>query len=349
MSLYAEYLKRCPELLACLENANASGRLTHSFLINAPDDRTRAEFAIVLEQLAGCRHAINGRPDVNCSFCRQIESGIYSDLHKISPVGKMYQIRVGDRNNPEPNTLRDMLDHLGYTAGNHRKFGVIFDADRMGVEAQNALLKTLEEPPPETTLILCTANPSALLPTTRSRCQMLSLPDNVCRFDFEGVEDAGQAVFDLCFNCRNDLCRTEEALQKLLAVASRLANAAEAIVKDEFKSQLETAAYSEDAAYIKMLDVRIADAVSGEYIRIRRRFIAFITTFCSQIFMLSEGVSRDDLPNKEIFDHLAIPLNIPRSEGMKIVKEAEELEYTLRFNVNDELALRTFAVNISMR
>ena len=119
MSLYSEYLKRCPELLECLENARNAGRLTHSFLIHAPDDRTRAEFAIVLEQLAGCRTPVNGRPDTTCPFCRQIESGTYADLHKISPVGKMYQIRVGDRTNPEPNTLRDMLDHLGYTAGKY--------------------------------------------------------------------------------------------------------------------------------------------------------------------------------------------------------------------------------------
>lgn len=349
MSLYSEYLKRCPELLECLENARNAGRLTHSFLIHAPDDRTRAEFAIVLEQLAGCLNPVNGRPDTTCPFCRQIENGSYSDLHKISPVGKMYQIRVGDRANPEPNTLRDMLDHLGYTAGKHRKFGVIIDADRMGVEAQNALLKTLEEPPPETTLILCTANPSALLPTTRSRCQTLSLPDNLCRFDFAGVQDAASAVFDLCFNCRNDLCRTEETLQRLLNVMSALADSAEEWAKIEFQDQIAAAANSEDAAFIKQLEARISDAANGEYIRQRRRFIAFITTFCSQLFMLSHGVSPADLPNPDIFNNLTIPLNIPPERGEAVLKEAEELERTLRFNVSDELALRTFAVNLSMR
>lgn len=349
MSLYSEYLKRCPDLLKCLENARNAGRLTHSFLIHAPDDRTRAEFAVVLEQLAGCRTPVNGRPDTTCPFCRQIESGTYADLHKISPVGKMYQIRVGDRTNPEPNTLRDMLDHLGYTAGKYRKFGVIIDADRMGVEAQNALLKTLEEPPPETTLILCTANPSALLPTTRSRCQLLSLPDNLCRFEFAGVQEAGQAVFDLCFNCHNDLCCTEEALQRLLGVMSELESSAYECVKLEFQDQLAVAANSEDPAFVKQLEARIADAASGEYIRHRRRFIAFITTFCSQIYMLSCGVSPADLPTPDIFDHLPIPLNIPRGRGEAILKESEELENTLRFNVSDELALRTFAVNLSMR
>ena len=349
MNLYDKYLKICPDLIGCLENARSSGRMAHSFLIHAPDDRVRAEFAIVLEQITGCHHAVNGRPDTECPFCRQIEAGLYADLHRISPVGKMYQIRVGDRNNPEPNTLRDMLDHLGYTAGTHRKFGVIEDADRMGVEAQNALLKTLEEPPPETTIILCTANPSSLLPTTRSRCQILSIPDNVCSFDFPGAKTVCQAMFELCFSCSNDLCRTEEYLQQLLAVAAQLADAAQEETEAEFKTLSDSAAATEDTAFIKQLDSRIADAASGEYIRKRRRFIALISSFCSQIFMLSQGASRDTLPNPELFDHLPLPVNISPERGAAVLKESEDLEYTLRFNVNDELALRTFAVNIAMR
>lgn len=348
MSLYAEYLKRCPDLIGYLENARASGRMAHSFLIHAADYRTRRDFAKIVQQIAGCRHASNGKPDLQCSFCRQIETGNYADQHRISPVGKMYQIRVGDRNNPEPNTLRDMLDHLGYTAGNHRKFGIIEDADRMGVEAQNALLKTLEEPPPETTIILATANPSSLLPTTRSRCQFLSVPDNGSVFEFEGQQQVKEALFELCFNCRNDLCRTEEMTQKLLSVASALADSARSQCEEDFATLLQTAAASEDNALVKQIEIRINDAASGEYIRRRRSFIAFISTFCSQIFMLSQGVARTDLPNRELLDHLPLPHSIAPERGNALLKEAEDLEFTLNYNVNDELALRTFAVNTAM-
>ena len=348
MSLYAEYLKRCPELIACLENARASGRMAHSFLIHAQDYRSRREFAQVVEQIAGCLNPVNGRPDLNCSFCRLIENGNYADLHKISPVGKMYQIRVGDRNNPEPNTLRDMLDHLGYTAGNHRKFGVIEDADRMGVEAQNALLKTLEEPPPETTIILATANPASLLPTTRSRCQQLTLPAGEFYFDFDGQQQVKEAVFELCFNCSNDLCRTEEMVQSLLSVASALADSAREQTENDFALLIKNTAASEDPSLMKQLETRISDAANGQYMRQRRCFIACITSFCSQVFMLSQGVAREDLPNGSMFDHLPLPHKISPERGEKILKEAEELEYTLNFNVNDELALRTFAANIAM-
>lgn len=348
MSLYAEYLKRCPDLIGCLENARASGRMAHSFLIHAADSRTRRDFAKIVQLISGCRNHNNGRPDLECSFCRQIENGSYADLHRISPVGKMYQIRVGDRNNPEPNTLRDMLDHLGYTAGKYRKFGVVEDADRMGVEAQNALLKTLEEPPPETTIILSTANPSSLLPTTRSRCQILSVPDDGISFEFEGQDQVREALFELCFNCRNDLCRTEEMVQSLLAVASALADAAREQCEQDFAGLIKSAAASEDPGVIKQMEARIADAASGEYMRKRRSFTAFISTFCSLIFMLSQGVDRTALPNCELLDRLALPHAIAQERGEAILKEAEDLEYTLNYNVNDELALRTFAVNIAM-
>ena len=348
MSLYSEYSKRFGDLIACLENARSSGRMSHSFLIHSPDPVVRREFAIVLMQIAGCKDFKNGKPDVSCSFCSKVENGIYGDCYQVSPVGKMYQIKVGDRQNPEANTLRDLLDHIGYTSGTHRKFGLIHEADRMNVEAQNALLKTLEEPPPETTMILTTANPSALLPTTRSRCQILPLPDNKYRFNFCGFEQTREALFELCFQCGCDLTKIESAAAKLIKVASDLAEQAKNNVEEEFSGIMEAAAKTEDAAFIKRAENRKNDAASGAYIRDRRSFLAAITTFCSQIFLLANGTSYADLPNPELFEHLGIPAVIPIERAEKILKEAEDLEQTLHFNVNDELALRTFAVNIAI-
>lgn len=349
MSLYADYLKRFPNLISCLENARSQGRFAHSFLIHSPDEKVRREFVAVLAQIAGCHNSVKGRPDTTCHFCRKIEAGLYTDMHTLTPVGKKYQIRVGDVTNPEPNTLRDMLDHLGYTSGSHRKFGVIEEADRMGQEAQNALLKTLEEPPRETTIILTTANPSSLLPTTRSRCQLISLPDNHCNFDFPWFDAVRKALYDLCFCCANDITATELAARTLIETATALAADAENSLASELEAESAAAIKSEDKALIKRIEARHADAVSGAYMRERRRFIAAISTFCSQIFMISSGISLETLPNPEFFKGLALPGEITPDFGAKVLKEANDLEYTLLFNVNDELALRSFAVNIALR
>lgn len=348
MSIYSEYSKRFGDIIQCLENARNSGRMAHAFLIHSPDQTVRKEFAAILMQITGCRNVKNGKPDTTCRFCTQCASGIYADCHEIYPVGKMYQIKVGDRINPEPNTLRNMLDHIGYTSGGHRKFGLIHDADRMNTEAQNALLKTLEEPPAETTIILTAANPSALLPTTRSRCQLLPLPDNKFHFGFAGLQDTKEALCDLCFNCGCDLTKIEYSAGKLLKVAETLAEEAKTTAELEFADLMDSARRSDDTAFIKRAETRKSDAASGAYMRDRRSFITAITTFCSQIFMLADGVPHNALPNPELFEHLCIPAAIPLDRAYRIMQEAEELEYTLRFNVNDELALRTFSVNLAM-
>ncbi|MBE6356870.1 MAG: hypothetical protein E7058_07120 [Lentisphaerae bacterium] len=348
MTLYSDYLKRCGDLISCLENARNSGRLSHAFLIHSPDPVVRREFAMVLMQIAGCKNGKNGKPDTTCPFCMQIANGSYADCHTVSPIGKMYQIKVGDRINPEPNTLRYLLDHIGYTSGGHRKFGLINDADRMNQEAQNALLKTLEEPPPDTTMILTTANPSALLPTTRSRCQLLPLPSSRIRFDFPGTDETRKALFDLCFNCGCDLIKVEQTAQRLIAVQSSLAEEASNQAEAEFASIMDAAKRSEDPAFIKRAEIRRNDAASGAYIRDRRNFVALITTFCSQLYLLANGADFSALPNPEIFEHLPLPVNIDIKRASALLKHAEDLEYTLLFNVNDELALRTFAINIAM-
>ena len=348
MTLYSEYSERYPELISCLENARNSDRFAHAFMVVSPFPKVRKDFARILMQISGCRNSTGGKPDTGCSFCSRIENSTYADCHILSPVGKKYQIKVGDRNNPEPNTLRDLLDHLGYTSGNYRKFGIIEDADRMGVEAQNALLKTLEEPPPETTLILLTANPGALLPTTRSRCQILNLPDNDYRFEYPYLEETIRVLNELCFNCGNDLVKTETAAQSLISVMKNLSDAAEKSADEEFASLSDAAKRSEDAHFVKQIEARKSDAASGAYIRERRSFLAAITTFCSQIYLIACGADPADIPNPEFFSGITLPEQISPERAAKILKEAEELDYTLRFNVNDELALRTFAVNIAI-
>jgi DNA polymerase-3 subunit delta' len=350
MSLYAEFRRRVPTLMRCLENARANGRFAHSFLVCCSDPEVRRDFAVVLAELAGCRGAAAGVPDPDCDYCRRLEAGTYPEFHTLSPMGKMYFIKVGDRVNPEPNTLRSFLNRFDFTAtaAAPRKIGVIYEADRMNDEAQNALLKTLEEPPPDTTLILCTANPASLLPTTRSRCQIVKLPDNGCRFDFDGAPRLFKALFDCCFSSDRDLVTAEAAVQSILEISGGLSAVAEAAADEEFASEMELVGQLDDSAMLKRLAVRRDDAAKGEYMRQRGRFVSAIYTFCAQLYLLSCGVAFADLPNPEVFDGLRPPENITLRQGEFVLREAEELEHTLLFNVSEELALRSFAVNLAL-
>ena len=349
MSLYSEFRTRVPTLMRCLENARVHGRFAHSFLVCCADPDIRRDFAVVLAELAGCRIS-DGKVDPTDDYCRRLENGTYPEFHTLSPMGKMYYIKVGDRINPEPNTLRNFLNRFDFTATSAapRKIGVIHEADRMNEEAQNALLKTLEEPPPDTTLILCTANPASLLPTTRSRCQIVKVPDDGCRFDFDGAPRLFKALFDCCFGSERDMVAAEAAAQTILEVSSRLSEVAESAAEEDFAAEMELVGQLDDAAMLKRLASRRDDAAKGEYMRQRRFFISAVYTFCAQIYLMSRGVPPAELPNPEVFDGLRPPEKIAAEHGEFVLREAEELQYTLLFNVSEELALRSFAVNLTL-
>jgi DNA polymerase-3 subunit delta' len=116
------------------------------------------------------------RPCRACRACRLVASGTHQDLHRLVPEGAGRQVRIGDPSDPEPGTVRHLIRELArLPVEGRRRVAVIEGAHRMNEDAQNALLKTLEEPPAGATLILCADEPERLLLTVRSRAATLRL------------------------------------------------------------------------------------------------------------------------------------------------------------------------------
>jgi DNA polymerase-3 subunit delta' len=337
-------------MLRHLENAARNGRLSHAFLLHADSERARQEFATILAQIASCPESKAGRTCGVCRVCRQIENRSYPEFYTLTPVGKKFMIRVGDRDNPEPNTLLffEKQFHLTGISGGQRKVGVIFDADRMNEESQNALLKTLEEPPPETLLILATGNPGALLPTTKSRCQLLPLLTNQCQYNFPGADELIKALNTLISEARGDLALAEEQASAICKAATDLNADATEKNTAEWEDRLNAALKIGDSSYTKRLEAQALDAGYGAYQKERGLFLSAIHTFASELFLLADGVPFEKLPNPELFPG-GTPKQLTPELGEMVLKEAEELLFTLRFNVTEELALRSFAVNIAMK
>lgn len=102
-------------------------------------------------------------------LCLNISQSDHPDLFHLRPAGKARIISV--------EKTRDLISSLNRTSNQGgAKVAVIHEADRMKKEAANAFLKTLEEPPPETFIILLSTRPYSLLPTIRSRCLLARLP-----------------------------------------------------------------------------------------------------------------------------------------------------------------------------
>jgi DNA polymerase-3 subunit delta' len=145
-------------------------------LLNEPDERSSPRRLVAAERSDGGSLG-EGGPAAGSPTTRRFPPEQHPDCFTLRPSGKMRFIRIGKADGPEPGTMREFLRKLSVSpALATRKVGIIYEADRMNVETSNAFLKTLEEPPGRTTLLLLTTRPYALLPTIRSRCLHFRFP-----------------------------------------------------------------------------------------------------------------------------------------------------------------------------
>ena len=164
--------------VAALRHALASGRLAHVYLFSGPPGVGKATLARRLAAVLACE--ADDRPCLQCRPCRQIEADGFSDVERIA-VGGVCDQRSHDHATDGSTRIRicqvRRLERVASLAPfqSARRIFIIDTLDELQPEAGHALLKTLEEPPPAVLLVLLAADPEALLPTIRSRCQEIVL------------------------------------------------------------------------------------------------------------------------------------------------------------------------------
>lgn len=160
-----------------LRHAIAKRRLAHTFLFVGPAGIGKRTFAQAVAQSLLCERHTDADLDAcgECPGCKQVAAGSHPDLFQIGmPEGKRelpVALFIGDdEHRGQEGLCHDIA--LRPMAG-RRKIAIIDDADCFNQESANCLLKTLEEPPPKSLLILIGTTADAQLPTIRSRCQVL--------------------------------------------------------------------------------------------------------------------------------------------------------------------------------
>jgi DNA polymerase-3 subunit delta' len=216
-----------------LQAARRDGRLPHALLLGGPKGLGKDHFAgLFAGSLLCCSPVAGGLPCGDCRGCVLVRAGNHPDLRYCEPES--------DERPDRPSVIgieqvRAMIDFAVLRP--HQadyKIIIIRPADQMNVSAANALLKTLEEPPGETILILITAHPGILPATIRSRCQRLTfgLPDRESAAAWiaprlvRSASDvsallslAGGAPFTaLAFEAEGALACRDEVLQGLAAI-----------------------------------------------------------------------------------------------------------------------------------
>ena len=161
--------------LAVLERWIAAGA-PQALVVAGPAHVGKTTLALDLAAGLLCAGPDAGRPCRACRPCRLVESGGHQDLYRLAPQGPGRQVRIGDAADPEPGTVRALVRELARLPVEGRgRVAIVEEASRLNEDAQNALLKTLEEPPAGAVVILCADESDRLLPTIRSRAASLRL------------------------------------------------------------------------------------------------------------------------------------------------------------------------------
>ena len=159
-------------------HAMVASHVPHAILLSGPASVGKLALAEDLAAALLCTGAEGGdRPCRACRACRMLAHGNHPDLHLLEPEGPGGQVLIGGNERKDGKRgVRDLVTELALLpVEGVARVAIVRDAHRMNDDAQTALLKTLEEPPSNTTLILCADDEERLLPTVRSRCARIRL------------------------------------------------------------------------------------------------------------------------------------------------------------------------------
>ncbi|MGH8232210.1 MAG: DNA polymerase III subunit gamma/tau, partial [Steroidobacteraceae bacterium] len=152
-------------VLRALSNALGSGRLHHAFLFAGTRGVGKTTVARILAKCLNCECGVSATPCGQCASCREIDAGRSLDLIEVDAASRT---RVDD--------TRELLDNVQYAPTRSRfKIYLIDEVHMLSAHSFNALLKTLEEPPPHVKFLLATTEPHKLPVTVLSRCLQFNL------------------------------------------------------------------------------------------------------------------------------------------------------------------------------
>ncbi len=193
-------------VVRALTNALESGRVHHAFLFSGTRGVGKTTIARIFAKSLNCERGLSANPCGECSACLDIDAGRFVDL-----------IEIDAASNTGVDNVRDLIENAQYTParGQHKVY-LIDEVHMLSKPAFNALLKTLEEPPPHVKFLLATTDPQKLPVTVLSRC----LKFNLKRLSTEQI--AGQI----------NLILTAEGIHPDADAVRQLARAADGSLRD---------------------------------------------------------------------------------------------------------------------
>ena len=167
-------------VLRALRSLAEAAEPVHALLFAGPEGTGRTRLALEFARLLNCEADPDRRPCGECRACRLIGEGSHPDVVALTPGDAFCR---GDGHDSHPDSrdiricqVRGLIESVSrYPFEGRQRVIIVEPADRLRLEASNTLLKTLEEPPPSTVIVLVTAAPEILIETIRSRCRQVDV------------------------------------------------------------------------------------------------------------------------------------------------------------------------------
>jgi DNA polymerase-3 subunit delta' len=302
-----------------LRRAHESDRLGHAYLLigGAAASDLAARLACLVVNADGPAAAL-----------------AHPDVHQVEPESKSRRISVEQMREME-NALR-----LRASAAGGRKVGIVREADRLQVQASNAFLKTLEEPPAHSLLLLITAQPEVLLETILSRCIKVTLRDAAA----VAPNPEQSALLELLARHARERADGAGATLAAAYVFTReftaLLGAARARVQEEQEAALEGErdhyAKTTDGSWLAERDTYYKSLIEARYLAERARLLELLSRWWGDVLrcQTADGVTTNALNGAAA---LASQLTVPTV--LRKISKIEELRENLERNIQEALAL----------
>lgn len=304
-----------------LKRAVAEGRTGQGLIFAGPRGIGKHRFALAFAQAVNCLQPIGGDSCGECQNCRKFAARDFTDVKTISPDGQFIKVEQ----------MRDLSREAYFRPYEGRRRVYILDeAERLGEEAANSILKTLEEPPDTSLLVLITAKPYALLETIRSRCQTLNFAP-LSRDDLKAYLEANYK-------------RPAEETRLLARLARGSIGRALEIDLGEYKEKRSLLMEMVEALLVTRDTVKMMH--SAEYLARKLDKEAFeshldlLMTLLEDLFHLKLGEPTERLTNYDIskrLEQVAEVASLERITGF--VEELEKVLQNLPRNVNRHIAM----------
>ena len=311
--------------LEYLGRAHLRGRLAHAYLISGPPGSGKRGLASDLSNL------VTG--EKSADVFASPPPGVYL----AEPESKSRRIVIG-----QVRTLEHALQMQ--SANGHRKVAIIVDADRLQPQAANAFLKTLEEPPKDSLLLLLSSMPEVLPDTILSRCIAVPLAAEEKREpsaeEKELVELLGSVAAPAA-GVQNAyrLARGFHSLLGQIRGAIQDENAA-ALKRDEarYKNTTDGAWLDEREDYYKAL-------TESQYVRQRSRFVEILFFWWSDVLRANTGVARREFSSAKKQTE-ALAKKLKTAEILRRIRRLEEMRDHLGRNIQEALAIEVAFLSV---